>query len=64
MSLAPVTPMLVPMTLHDQNSHFAPHFKHLDIRSIMILLTMPSDYVMLLLLPWYHMTKTSCCTLF
>ena len=29
------------MGLQDLKSHFAPHFDHLDIRNVMVLLAMP-----------------------
>ena len=32
--------MLVPMMPHDQISHVALHFDHLDLRSVMVALTM------------------------
>ena len=35
-------PILMPMASHDQKSHVALHFDHLDLRNAMVLLTMLS----------------------
>ena len=37
-----VTHTLVQMTLHDQKCHFTPHFDHLVISNVIVILTMPS----------------------
>ena len=42
MPLASVTLTLAPMSLHDPKSQFVPHFDHLDIRNVMVLVTMSS----------------------